>query len=181
MREFECPDTSVTTGRGVIDAFLAAFGAYKGRGEKVVCRHLGIEKFGDEVEVFYPLHRFLAAMSELQEQFGAPFMRKVGTFIFEKAEFPPGIDTLEKGMELLDVAYYQNHRNVSPGQIGGYHWKQQSERSGVMGCDNPYPCAFDVGIIETITRKFQSGARVTHEQSECRHLGGNVCNYLVEW
>ena len=60
-------------------------------------------------------------------QFGAPFMRKVGSFIFDNAVFPPGIDDVQKGMQLLDVAYYTNHQNVAPGQIGGYHCRYRVE------------------------------------------------------
>lgn len=181
MKEFACPDPHITTGRGVIDAFLAAFGPYKGRGEKVVCRHLGVEALGSDANAWFPAAKFLAAMSELQDQFGAPFMRKVGSFIFDKAVFPPGIDDVQKGMQLLDVAYYTNHQNVTPGQIGGYHWKADRERGGLMSCDNPYPCAFDIGIIETITHRFEKGARVEHEAGPCRHNGDDLCRYRVEW
>jgi hypothetical protein len=180
MQEFECYDSAIQTGGGVIDAFLSAFGSYKSRGEKVICRHLGIERVDPRPEAFYPVTKFLGAMAELQEQFGAGFMRKIGAFIFEKAVFPPGIDSAEKGLSVVNQAYYMNHRNAD-GKIGGYHW-QAGAAGGTMLCDNPYPCAFDMGILETIARRFEPAAAVMHEPNEpCRHEGGEHCSYSVRW
>ncbi|HEY4116256.1 MAG TPA: hypothetical protein VGM56_00320 [Byssovorax sp.] len=181
MREFECSDEKILVRRGVIDAFVAAFGPYKGRGERVVCRHLGVETIGGDPEAWFSASRFLAAMAELQDQFGSAFMRKVGSFIFDKAVFPPGIDAVTKGMELIHTAYHMNHSADAKGRIGGYHWVSMGDRAGTMTCDNPYPCAFDVGIIETIARRFESAAHVLHVPGGCRHDGAEACQYKVEW
>ena len=181
MREFDCSDEKITVRRGVVDAFLAAFWPYKTRGERVVCRHLGIDRLGSDPEESFPASHFLAAMSELQDQFGAPFMRKVGSIIFDNAVFPPGIDNVAKGMELVHTAYYMNHSDEAKGRIGGYHWHPTSARAGKMLCDNPYPCAFDLGIIETIARRFEPEAKVAHEPGTCRHQAGDACAYAVEW
>lgn len=181
MKEFDCPDIGITVTRGVVDSFLAAFGAYKARGEKVVARHLGTAALTEDPNATYSAVKFLGAMAELQEQFGGPFMMKVGSFIFDKAVFPPGIDTLTKGMELVGVAYYMNHSKEAEGRIGGYHWSATGERSGRMMLDNPYPCAFDLGIIGTIARRFEPTAKVEHEPGPCRHEGGDTCVYRVEW
>ena len=84
-------------------------------------------------------------------------------------------------MRLLNDAYYSNHTNAT-GKIGGYHWTGTSDVEGTMLCDNPYPCAFDVGILETISKRFAATATVTHEEPEaCRHSGGERCRYRVRW
>ena len=181
MREFDCSDERIQVRRGVVDAFVAAFGPYKARGERVVCRHLGIESIGTDPEGWFSAPRFFSAMAELQDQFGSPFMRKVGSFIFDKAVFPPGIDALTKGMEVVDTAYYKNHSDEAKGRIGGYHWHPGTARAGKMICDNPYPCAFDLGIIETIARRFEPSAAVVHVAGACRHEAGDACSYAVEW
>ena len=181
MREFECRHDDVEVRGGVVDAFLSAFGPYKARGERVMCRHLGIERVDPSPDTLYPLAEVLRAMSELQDQFGGPFMRKIGAFIFDKAIFPPGIDSVAKGMELLNDAYYANHVHAT-GKIGGYYWTSGGEREGTMVCDNPYPCAFDIGILDTISKRFAPTAVVTHEEPElCRHTGGDRCRYHVRW
>jgi hypothetical protein len=181
MKEFDLPDAGITITRGVVDSFVAAFGPYKARGEKVVARHLGVADIGTDPEARFAAVPFLRAMGELQDQFGAPFMRKVGSFIFDKAVFPPGIDTIEKGMQLVNVAYYMNHSAEAVGRIGGYHWMPDGARSGTMRLDNPYPCAFDLGIIETIARRFETSANVEHLPGGCRHEGSDECRYRVTW
>lgn len=180
MKEFDCPDVGITVQRGVVESFVAAFGAYKSRGEKVVARHFGVEEIDPSPDARFPMLPFMRAMRELQDQFGAPFMRKVGSFIFDKAEFPPGIDTIEKGLQLVHTAYYMNHSAEATGRIGGYHWTSEGPRSGTMRLDNPYPCAFDLGIIETIARRFEPTAKVEHEGG-CRHEGADHCIYRVTW
>jgi hypothetical protein len=181
MREFECPDEGITVGRGVVDAFVAAFGLYKAGGERVVCRHLGIDGLGGMGDAHFPVRRFFGAMAELQGHFGGGFMHKVGSFVFDSAVFPPGIDSIERAMALIHAAYHLNHSANAAGRIGGYHWRATDTRSGRMICDNPYPCAFDLGIIETIARRFVPEAKVVHEPGSCRHDGGGSCTYGVGW
>ena len=129
----------------------------------------------------FPLDRFFGAMAELQGQFGGTFMRKVGSFIFDNAVFPPGINSVEKGMALINSAYHMNHSANAAGLIGGYHWRAADGRSGTMLCDSPYPCAFDGGIIETIARRFAPEATVVHDLGSCRHQGHGFCTYSVGW
>lgn len=181
MKEFDCPKAGITVSRGVVEAFVMAFGAYRSRGEQAVMRHLGLPVVPSDPDYRFPLVEFLSAMAELQTQFGAPFMRKIGSYIFDKAAFPPGIDTLVKGMELVNTAYYMNHSAEAVGLIGGYHWKGEEGRRGTMMLDNPYPCAFDLGIIETIARRFEPTAQVEHLPGACRHAGDAECRVTVTW
>jgi hypothetical protein len=64
MREFELSNPAIETGGGVIEAFLSAFGSYKARGERMVCRHLGTERVDVGAASFYSAAGFLAAMNE---------------------------------------------------------------------------------------------------------------------
>jgi hypothetical protein len=165
----------------VIETFLIALGAYRARGEKVVARTMRAAHLDTAPGRFYPLQNYLDVLAEFQKQFGEGFLQRMGSHIFEKAEFPPGIDSLESALAAIDVAYNMNHENAK-GKIGGYCWKPNGERDGVMVCDNPYPCSFDVGILETVARRFQPGATVVHQRKErCRHVGGESCSYHVEW
>jgi hypothetical protein len=180
MKEFEYQGDTKVAG-GVVKAFLAAFGPYVKRGEQVLCKRFGVAELDYSETSFYPLPEFLEAMREFQKQFGQEFLRKIGQAIFANAAFPPGIDSVEKGMGMLDQAYYMNHQ-TQPGEIGGYHWKSQGANRGVMVCDNPYPCSFDHGIVETISGQFAPTAHVTHDPTQsCRHQGGESCTYVVEW
>lgn len=86
--------------------------------------------------------------------------------------FPPEINTIEKGLAAIDIAYHMNHRG---GEIGHYKFQSTGNNSGKMVCDNPYPCEFDRGIIEAMAQKFKPKdsimAFVEHDESQpCRRM-----------
>lgn len=181
MKEFAYRGSGKVNG-AVLKAFLAAFGPYIKRGEDILCKRLGVQEISGSEDVFYDLRAFLDAMRDFQGQFGLQFMKKIGNQIYSNAAFPPGIDSVSKGMAMINQAYYMNHKDVAEQEIGGYHWSQESDHKGTMVCDCPYPCAFDHGIIETIVRTFAPAATVTHDSDKpCRHKDGESCTYSVEW
>lgn len=179
MKEFALRNSQDTVSGGVVDAFLAAFGPYRSRGETVLKRHLPTIGKLDKTD-FCDLSAFMQAMRELQDQFGRPFIEKMGARIYETAPFPPGIDSVEKVMALLDAAYHMNHNKGA--DIGSYVWKKDNDRRGIMTCDNPYPCSFDLGLLRASSKRFAEKAVVTHhEPSQCRHNNAETCIYIVEW
>ena len=99
VKEFEVTDPDIRIRGGAAAAFIAAFGPYRARGEKVILRVVGLDAVPTDAEATLPLGRFLGAMRELQHQFGPSFMRKIGALVYETAQFPPGLDTLEKLLE----------------------------------------------------------------------------------
>ena len=181
MKEFQCDDDQILVSGPVIETFLVALGAYRTRGERVVARACGVPQMVTDEGTFYPLKGYFRALKEFQQQFGPEFLTKIGSFIFEKAVFPPGIDSIDKAMAIIDTAYNMNHDRAA-GKIGSYHWSPTGERSGTMVCDNPYPCSFDIGLLTATARRFHPNATVTHVQTDiCRHQGGDRCTYRVEW
>lgn len=182
MKEFDLQDEDVLVKGGVLTAFLEAFGAYRSRGERVLARHLDLEK-GAEISQakLYPCHQLLAGLRELQEQFGPAFMQRVGQFLYERVEFPSELETYESGLMSSGPVYLENHVNAE-GKIGNYRYEKLGPRSGRMICDNPYPCAFDKGIYLGMAKNFGVEATVTHEEDEpCRRDGGERCILRIEW
>jgi hypothetical protein len=181
MREFASVPKEVQVRGTVVDTFVSAFGPYKNRGTRILARIFGTDEIGTGEEDLYPLHLYLQAMKDIQEQFGHEFMQRIGSYIFEKAVFPPGIDSLVQAMALINTAFYMNHTEAE-GKIGGYHWAKTGDRSGQMTVDCPYPCVFDLGILTSIATRFESGGKVTHDDAKpCRRAGGDTCTYRVEW
>ncbi len=83
------------------------------------------------------------------------------------------------GKMLFDM----NTGTMSEG-IGHYGYKRDSsEQNRIISVShNPYPCAFDRGIITAMARKFQHDAVVTHDDSkECRSHGKETCTYIITW
>ena len=68
-----------------------------------------------------------------------------------------------------------NHRG---GDIGYYRAQRVDDETVEVQCKNPYPCAFDRGIIEAVTDEFaESYVSVTETGTQCRTDGGQECVY----
>lgn len=181
MKEFDFSDPRAFILPSGMGPYLSSFGAYRSRGEQVVMRHLGIDKLDMGPGNRYSLAKFVAAMRELQDQFGPSFMRKMGTLILSTAVFPPELDSVEKLLASVGQAYLMNHDSGGV-DIGHYRWVATGPRRGTMTCDNPYACATDMGLMESILARFAlTGGSVSHAEGPCRHHGGDACSYHVEW
>lgn len=181
MKEFELADENVLLAGNHVLVLLDAFGAYRGRGEKVLTRYLVDGEKAIDPHGQYPLQKILRGLRDLKDQFGPGFLNRVGRNVFEHAQTPPGLDTFDVMLSATNEAYKMNHRNAE-GKIGSYSWTQLSDRSGRMMCDNPYPCAFDEGLLEGLAIKFGLELTLTHEdEASCRARGGDSCTYLLEW
>ena len=131
---------------------------------------------------WYPQQAYLNAYREIYEQIGERTMKTIGKQVPEKALWPPDLDSIEGALASIDVAYHMNHRG---GEIGYYRYENTGENSAKMVCYNPYPCVFDMGLIEATGNKFASPGkrvRLTHDTPDaCRAKGGDVCTYSVSW
>ncbi|WP_371805710.1 hypothetical protein [Candidatus Lokiarchaeum ossiferum] len=134
----------------------------------------------------------------MTQKAGSKTLFQIGKKIPENAIFPPEIDDIEKGLQVIDVAYHMNHRNAQklplfdpsrekkkmmlPG-IGNYSYKKNLDQSmAIITFNNPYPCDFDRGIIDTMGQRFNSTAQVIHDDSKpCRKNGADSCTYIVTW
>jgi hypothetical protein len=131
---------------------------------------------------WYSQQAWLDAFRDIAEKTGPATLRTIGRGIPAVALWPPDVDTIDKALASIDVAYHMNHRG---GEIGHYAFRKTGARSAEVVCDNPYPDDFDMGIIEATAKQFAPrGASVTvrHDDSRpCRKLGGDSCTYLVSW
>jgi hypothetical protein len=121
----------------------------------------------------------------------------IGRKIPENAIFPPEINTIEKALQAIDVAYHMNHRiggqplfDPTTGTmyegIGHYQFQSLGPKKAAVICDNPYPCDFDKGIVDEMAFMYKpagsTSVRVTHDESHgCRKNNGESCTYIVEW
>ena len=133
---------------------------------------------------WYPGQSYLDAYREIAKTIGSYRLTRIGRKVPDHALWPPHIDSIEKALASIDVAYHMNHRG---GEVGHYRFKRTGERSCTMECDNPYPCPFDTGLIEATANKFappRTLVAVRHESDDrqpCRQKGGERCIYYISW
>lgn len=131
---------------------------------------------------WYPQQAWLDAFKEITEKIGPNTVFQIATKIPDNAKFPPQIDSIEKALAAIDVAYHMNHRG---GDIGSYKSTSTGPRAAKVVCANPMPCAFDRGLITSMAKRFKpagAAATVKHDDSQpCRSNGQTTCTYLVSW
>ena len=151
-------------------------GAFRDTANQILERN-GIKKI--QATGWYPQQAWLNAFREIAKTIGASTLHQIGLSIPASAKFPPGVDTVEKALESLDVAYHMNHHG---GEIGHLQFTKTGPNQGTMVCRNPYPCEFDRGLILAVARRFQPGVRVQHDPAKpCRTKQGDSCTYHVAW
>src|SRR3954467_8893318 len=90
----------------------------------------------------------------------------------------------EEGLvRFIDVGYHMHHRkNGQPmfdpragtmtAGIGNFQYKGEDKTRYLVECANPYPCAFDKGILGGALRKLGTGSLAVHDtKAECRSKG----------
>lgn len=134
---------------------------------------------------WYKQQAWLDSFNTISQKFGENTLFEIGKVIPENAQFPPDINTLEKGLSAIDVAYHMNHRN---GDIGYYKLISfdGTSNKAVMECKNPYPCDFDRGIITTMARKFRpENSKIPEVNSApnkaSRKNGDDSSTYIIVW
>jgi hypothetical protein len=180
MKQFTALSANIEAkGAGLI-AMIEGMGSFKSKAIQILSEN-GISNL--TAEQWYPQQSWLNALRTIAETVGVNTLYSIGMKVPDLAVFPPGIDSIEKALSSLDAAYRLNHRG---GKIGYYRYEKTGEKSALMICDNPYPCAFDRGIITALAKKFKPAdslmVQVTHDDSAlCRVKGGDSCTYIIVW
>ena len=131
---------------------------------------------------WHPLDSYLAFLAKVEAEHGREALRSMGRAVPDTSRFPPELESLERALRLLDVAYQVNHRG---GPIGRYHLRHFEPGRAEMLCENPYPCDLHLGILERLVERFgqRSPERgVVHRPGpECRFQGAKACVFDLRW
>jgi hypothetical protein len=144
---------------------------------------------------WYSQAAWLEAFKNISEQVGDRVLFNIGLSIPENALFPPWVVDIDTAIKAIDVAYHMNHRkngrqlfDVKTGGMyeGIGHYGYERDTSGnnriISVSRNPYPCAFDQGILTAMAHKFEPVAVVSHDDTnECRSKGADTCTYIITW
>lgn len=180
MAQFKAFASGVSVNGETVLSVVAGMGGFKAQALKILASH-GIDD--PQPGKWYPQQAWLDSFKEISESIGGKVLFEIGKKIPENAQWPPEVDSIEKALPSIDVAYHMNHKG---GDIGNYSFKQNDEKNGVMVCKNPYPCEFDRGIVTSVARKFKPAASpfvtVKHDDTApCRAKGGDSCTYQISW
>ena len=156
----------------VIEAFLN-----KGYAKKLIQKNLGAESIDEDI--YYPAEKYIETLQSIETDMSAQVVKKVGRYMMENAKWPANMVNLEQGLASIDEAYRMNHKPNSKADIGEYGFKKIDDTTFEIHCDNPYPCALDIGIITGVTNAFDEKTYVIHGEMR-REKGGTMCVYVIK-
>lgn len=157
----------------ILKAFLSENLAYK-----MIQEGLGVQDIVPDK--MYPIDGFLKPLFAIEKKIGALVLNKVGTKMMESAAWPPNIKTLEDVLKSINVAYKMNHKPNDAKNIGEYIYSKLEDKKYTITATNPYPCDFDLGIIQGAVKKFAPTAIVKHVSGSCRKNGDMKCIYEIK-
>lgn len=132
---------------------LDGMGVFQRRGREMLANN-GITDI--DSEKWYPLDPMLSVLNEL----GPASCAQIGRSVPNNSLFPPDIDTFEKALTTINVAYSMNHRN---GNIGSYTVEKRSDNEFRVVCNTPYPQSFNGGLIRGLATKFKTLIRLVED------------------
>lgn len=178
---------------------ISGFGSFGVVGSQIMIEeHLGTAgpdgMIRVELDQWYPLVGNLRSLERIQKEYGELVVRQTAAAVPKNAPFPPTIKDIHSALGSVDVAYHMNHAvdgqpmfSPATGEmregIGHYLCRSvEGKKQFLCECTNPYPCAFDQGLLLAMAQRFEPTATLAHlEPSECRNRGGPRCTYSITW
>ncbi|MBF0207591.1 MAG: hypothetical protein HQK53_11945 [Oligoflexia bacterium] len=196
--QFKVFEEGIEVNGQTVYAIISGLGVFKTLSRKYLLEvGIGTEVNGELVldkDAWYPQDKWLSAFERISKEIGDAPLFQIGESIPNNAKFPDNINNIEKAIMAIDVAYHMNHRKngqllydtiqkISLEGIGTYGYEKISNKSIIISvCNNPYPCAFDRGILSAMAKKFAINASVVHDNSRpCRKNGNDSCTYIITW
>lgn len=179
MAQFKAFEPGVEVMGELVLQFVEVMGAFKSLAEGILRDHGIVDPKPGE---WYLQQAWLDSFKTIAEQIGPNTVFLLARQIPTSADIGVEIDTLEKALFHLDPAYRSTHRN---GEAGHYIFVKTGERAGQMHTLNPYPCDFDRGILDALTKRFEPAnpyLDVVHDDlAPCKKQGADSCTYSITW
>ncbi len=196
MRSFNEYKGIEVSGR-VIIGLLQAFGQFKVLASKYLIEE-GVGQKVAEGEVlvdpaaWYPMEGQLRALARFNQEMGDSVVHQIGMAVPKNAEWPPDVQDVRSLVLTLDMGYHMHHRRngqvmgdpatgrIAEG-IGHYAFSMRPDGFMQIEADNPYPCAFDKGLLFGAMRVLNVVGAILHDDNHpCRKRGGKSCVYVVK-
>ncbi len=140
---------------------------------------------------WYPLDRWLSAFNLIASEVGEAVLLQIGMGVMENIQWPPGMTSVEGLVRFIDAGFHMHHRKggkpmfdektgAVEGGIGNFALKGEDRSRYYIETANPYPCAFDRGILAGAMRRLNADVAVVHDDGKpCRQRGDEGCTHIV--
>ncbi|WP_224363567.1 hypothetical protein [Hyalangium versicolor] len=196
MRTFEEYKEIEVSGR-VVFGVVHAFGNLRALASQLLLAEGIGEKADDGMVIvdamaWFPLDRFMRAFDRASQQMGDPVLHQIGVSTARTAEWTPNVRDLKGLVPQIDRAYHLNHRRLGKVMwdqatdqmqegIGHYVYRARPDGTMELEATNPYPCAFDKGLLFGAMKVLHAQGAILHDATHsCRKRGDKSCTYIVK-
>jgi hypothetical protein len=186
------------SGRSV-DGFMKGFAAFRALASKYLLRE-GVGQADREGFVavspdgWYPLPGYLRAFRAISLEVSDSIVEALGRAVMQNVYWPPEANTLDGMVRHIDAGYHMHHRRngqplfdartgVMYEGIGHYRGQRLAPNLFEVRCENPYPCAFDRGLLDGALRRLgraRGSYDILHDSAApCRARGGESCTLRI--
>jgi hypothetical protein len=178
MPLFKSPTPGVVIYGTSILSMVDGMGAFRSNALKILEEN-GIKDI--KPNNLYSQQKFLNSLKIIYERLGDVTIKVIGMKIPDKVQLPSNIESIDQILHSIDRIYNMNHQG---GDCGHYKFEKTGKSEGIIVVDTPYPCSFDIGLIEAFMNKFREDGSIPslkHHSEECRMKGAPACEYRVKW
>ncbi len=192
MAEFKVFTEGVEVSGEAIFSFVHGLEAFHPDALGILARHGIVDPQPGQ---WFSQQAFFNAFREIADQIGVNALFSVGQHVPDNARWVEGIQSIERGLISIDIAYHLNHRlrgqvlydeqteTMFEG-IGHYRAERIDHNHLWVICENPYPCAFDKGLVSAVAERYKSRSTqivtVAHDmEHECRTRGDDSCRFII--
>jgi hypothetical protein len=196
MRSFDEYKGIEASGK-VVFGLVQAFGQFKALPSQLLLAE-GIGQKGPDglvvvdPEGWYPFDAFMRAFERTSQQMSDSVLHQIGVAVGKIAQEPEPMTDMKSFAKIVDQSYHLHHRKngrvmwdpatrQSLEGIGHYKYRERPDGALEIEADNPYPCAFDRGLMLSAMRKVHAVGAILHDESHpCRKRGQKACLYVVK-
>lgn len=133
---------------------------------------------------WYSRQPLLASLREIGYSLGDETLTRLGRRVPKTTIWPADVTSPAEALASINKAYQLNHHGKGSGV---YDFRQTGDRRGTVTVTTPYPCAYEMGIVEGALHELTSldstdtSVEVYEVGTTCRKDGGRHCTYDVQW
>jgi hypothetical protein len=158
-----------------LNSFVLAFGESNPIVKKILA-DAGVERI--DPQAWYDYEWASSIYYRIGEQIGRAAAMEVGRKMIEAAQFPPGIDSVEKVLMSLGPAFKMAVRGADCGDI---LCTLEDEHSATIVRTQRGLCPLNIGVIEGCCARYGVTPLIEHGTGGCQDEGAPTCTYHVTW
>jgi hypothetical protein len=157
-----------------LNSFVLAFGESNPIVKKILA-DVGVDRI--DPQAWYDYGWASDIYYRIGAQVGRAAAMEVGRKMIEAAQFPPGIDSVEKVLLSLGPAF----KMATRGECGDILTTLEDEHSATIVRTQRGLCSLNIGIIEGCCARYGVTPLIEHGTGGCQDDGAPTCTYHVSW